>query len=249
MWRTPIGDRRLDPAESMLFREAVTSLVEELREERDNLQPGEQDHQTGVAVFDDLAYPQRLLMLEAVTYALTANDNFLPEHSAVNEGAIAAVFAHLEEMIEIEIDMAEYEQKPSKKDCLPGQRSVCGMDYPSIRQLLADTVGDDECDEYGRPDPSSADCGMWRAMVERAEERIFWDRDFEWHEYIVQARAVRTLGVARGGEFECAVPAPDGISTASILRGFSRMRRELEEEWKNRRKLSSNKTTSDAKGT
>jgi hypothetical protein len=249
MWRTPIGDRRLDPAESMLFREAVASLVEELREERDILQPGEQEYQTGVAVFDDLVYPQRLLMLEAVTYALTANDNLVPEHSAVNEGAIAAVLAHLEAMIEIEIDLVENHPEPSKKDSLRGPRFVCGVDYPSMRQLLTDAVGDDECDEYGRPDPSSTDCEMWRAMVERAEERIFWDRDFEWHEYIVRTRALATLGVARGGEFECAVPAPDEISTASILRGFSRMRHELDEEWKGRRGSSGDKATSDAQGT
>jgi hypothetical protein len=235
MWRTPLGDR-LDANESILFREVVTSLVEELRNEQEILNPNEEAHQTGVAVFDDLAYPQRLLMLEAVTYALTANDSRVPEHSAVNEGAIAAAFAHMEDMIEIEIDL--WHEEPSNDKGVPGKRIVCGEDYPSVRQLLVDAVGDDECDEYGRPDALSDNLEMWQAMVERARDRIFWDYDFEWHHGIVATRALQTLGVARGGEFACEVASANSISVASILRGFRRMQEEVKEEW-SRRKISS----------
>lgn len=67
MWRTPLGNRALNEDESKLFRYAVLSLVEELDEERDVLQPNEAEYQTGVAIFDDLTFAQRLLMLEAVT--------------------------------------------------------------------------------------------------------------------------------------------------------------------------------------
>lgn len=72
-------------------------------------------------------------------------------------------------MIESEIEL--FAERESRSEW-----PKCGIDYPSVRQLLANAVGEDKCDDYGRPDPTSDDIAMWRAMVERAEADFLGSR-------------------------------------------------------------------------
>jgi hypothetical protein len=136
----------------------------------------------------------------------------MPEHIAINEATIAAVFEHVRREIHAELELDR------------GKKRV------KFRRLLAEAVGQDEVDEYGVPEADSIDADMWDAMVERAVNRFAWDRDWEWRHDVVADRASMTLG-AEGGRtyFAATAPATNTIPVSSILRGFSRIHRELRE--------------------
>jgi hypothetical protein len=55
-------------------------------------------------VFDRLASPEKLAVLEQVARALLVKRVPLPRHTAVNEGAMAAVYYQLLIDLEVEID-------------------------------------------------------------------------------------------------------------------------------------------------
>jgi hypothetical protein len=105
MWRTPSGDRVLAPAEWALFREGMSSLWDWTEDTFDDTEP----YETGVRVFDRLQLGQQLALLGLVGRALSDPSVPTPRHTAANEAAIAAVFAHIHECVheEVELDADE----------------------------------------------------------------------------------------------------------------------------------------------
>lgn len=72
--------------------------------------------------------------------------------------------------------------------------------------------------------------GQWLSGL----KRIFWDRDFEWQDEVIRARARNILGAAIRDEYACNVPPSNDIPVNSIVRGFDTMRRQFDREWKSR---------------
>ncbi|MEX2310229.1 MAG: hypothetical protein WD738_21860, partial [Pirellulales bacterium] len=103
MWRTPLGNRTLVGAEAELIRESVANMAEMLREEADGLAD---EWPCGVNLFDELSWQQRLALLARVAGALLKPDVPAPKLSAVNEAAVAAIFAQIHRNLIIELDTA-----------------------------------------------------------------------------------------------------------------------------------------------
>ena len=101
MWRTPENDRTLAGAEGTMVRESVAHMVSMLEEEAEGLT----GHWSfGVPVFDRLSWEQQLALLADVGEALLREDVSAPELSAMNEGAVGAIFGNLRQCLRSETD-------------------------------------------------------------------------------------------------------------------------------------------------
>ena len=103
MWWTSSGESVLRGAEWELFREGLSCLWDDVERAEEEDGPGT----TGIAVFDDLPKAERLALLATVAKGLTDDDEPCPHLTALTEGAVAAVFAHIRCHIEVEIDLEE----------------------------------------------------------------------------------------------------------------------------------------------
>ena len=96
MWRAEVGNRVLTGAEAELFREGLCSLVDWTEEWPENA--------VGLRVFDQLSQPEKLAILDEVSRALLVKRVPCPIHTAVNEGAIAAIYYQIAGDVQLEID-------------------------------------------------------------------------------------------------------------------------------------------------
>ncbi len=111
-------------------------------------------------MFDNLTPEQKLALLADITQALRDPATPMPNHTAANEGAIAAVFATIQVLLETELD----------------SDSTNGEGPQSIRRLLR-AVGEESEQEEPPPDEID-DADYWESLLEEFQARIFWDTDF-----------------------------------------------------------------------
>ncbi len=161
-WSTNLGDRTLVGAEAELFRYAVSEMVEIVEDELGGcIGIGH----WGVNLFEELEPEARLAMLAEVTEALLRKTPACPRLTSLNEATVAAVFAHIGRMVQLEIESAD------------------DMEDPYIyraRILAAEREFDDAEDiDDERPDMRCTDWDRWEQLVENAADRILWDRDYE----------------------------------------------------------------------
>ena len=90
-------------AEWDLFREGLSCLWDEVEVAEEEDGPGT----TGIAVFDELPKAERLAFLATVAKGLTDEDEPCPDLTALTEGTVAAIFAHIRYHIEVEIEFQE----------------------------------------------------------------------------------------------------------------------------------------------
>ena len=195
MWRTPEGVRALTGSEAKLFRAGLSSLVAWLDEDV--------DWQSGVKVFDGLSIPEKLALLERVAVALLEDEGDPPKQTAVNEGAIAAVYAQLITEVDVELD------DPS------GGNATCD----TVREA-AIAVG---LDEFL---PTAA--GAWRDLIELLLDRIVWDRD--WMEDWVKpddppevAKKVRDFADIDADYYSAVAPDPNPLQLRRIRENIDRL--------------------------
>ena len=91
MWWTSEGERVLQGAEWELFREGLSSLWDDVEAAEEEDGPGT----TGIALFDELSKAERLALLASVARGLTDEGEPCPELTALSEGTVAAIFAHI----------------------------------------------------------------------------------------------------------------------------------------------------------
>lgn len=148
MWHTEIGDRILTGAEAVLFAETLTEMVEICITE-------ENDYDFGIQVFDDLTYNQKLFILLEIANGLFKPTVKVQKLTAVNEGAIAAVFENMKALVQMELDD---NLKPLWRkliwDCLAqiGKKKFIGL--------------------------RSKDYEKWEDVIEILTNRILWDLDY-----------------------------------------------------------------------
>ena len=152
MWRTQEGDRVLAGAEAAFFRAALDSLVFDLDLAEDAGDP----HGVGVEVFDRLSLPEKLAVLEQVGRGLLLRSVPCPRHTAIGEGAIAAVYYHALGEVEVEMD------EPRR----------------AFRRLVRAACAEAGQAE-GLPRVGSRDVSAWAEAVEGLMDRVLWDRDWE----------------------------------------------------------------------
>ena len=150
MWRTNNGDRILEGAEAELFAKTLFNFIEEVNLSDEN------EYEVGVAVFDRLTFGQKISVLTTIVNGLFKSDVPCCKLSAVNEGAIAAVFEHLKNCIIIETDEPELGNS-WREEVLTVRKLVGGEDLPDVT-----------CD-----DPEE-----WEIEVDSLADRILWDADY-----------------------------------------------------------------------
>jgi hypothetical protein len=153
MWRMQTGNRVLTPAEWSCLAIGVGYLFDQVCADVDD---ETDDVETGVAVFDRLTAEQKLLILADTAEALVRPEVPWPELTAVREGTVAAMFASLEFLIGLEVEMGE---------------------ETTWRRALLAALADDPPDEM--PAADCDDDSEWELTVECFTDRVLWDRDFD----------------------------------------------------------------------
>ena len=158
-WRTSRGKRVLTGTEREFFLTAFGSLVDEIRAEL----AGHRDPvEFGIAVFDRLQPWSKLAVLADVGSALIHKTKECPKHTAVSEGAIAAVFSQMHVLIEIEIDV---EADTNHEDRFIFRKQV----HAALEEL---------CPRADRPEITCGDINEWYYVLQTLSDRILWDQDY-----------------------------------------------------------------------
>lgn len=137
--------------EARLFAQGVLALLPHLGEKGDT-------PDASAAVFYELNRSQQLVVLCQVVEAIFRRSVPVPEHLAVNEAAIAAVFDSVRDLLEQELD------------------TVSSEESGPIRGLLRRVLW-----KAGKtaPDACIDDAQSWDPFLDEITDLILWDRDFE----------------------------------------------------------------------
>lgn len=160
MWRMHTGDRVLTEAEWAVFAAGLDLLWDEVEQD---ISDGTDDSDTGVGAFDRLTPEQKLALLAAVATAVRDPAVPCPRHTAANEGAVAAVFRTVQDLLADELD--------------PGPPG--GDDTTELRRMLLAAAGDPDGREEPLPAATSTDPEPWGWLLEEVEDRVLWDADHE----------------------------------------------------------------------
>ncbi|HUU15876.1 MAG TPA: hypothetical protein VMW72_01900 [Sedimentisphaerales bacterium] len=153
MWRTQIGDRILDGAEAILFAKALSSLLNEA------IMGTLEDYKFYIESFDNLTFGQRISVLAIIGNGLLRKDVPLVRLTAILEGAIAAVFNHIENEIGYDIDTPE--SRSNWRELVVAARNQIGGEIEEI------------------PEPTCTDMDKWKVEVEILSDVILFDTDYE----------------------------------------------------------------------
>ena len=153
MWRTNHSDRTLEDAEAILFAKALSSLLNEAM-------MGTLDYYTFyIESFDNLTLGQRISVLAIIGNGLLREDVPLVRLTAILDGAIAAVFKHIENEIAYEID--EPESRSNWRELVVAARNQIGGETEQI------------------PETTCTDMYKWKVEVEILSDVILFDTDYE----------------------------------------------------------------------
>jgi len=203
-WKTCVGDRCLAGPEADLVRETVDWM-------HDDIVAG-LEHQVagipyGIPVFDQLSPTQKLAILEKVLRNLITPTPTPPPLTAVNEGAVAAIYAAMVRLAEIEFD-TEGAPEDHDDDAVkawrgddPGHDKFWADEPPSNlyewrKNLLA--VAAAVCEGEGEvefPEPSCRDLREWEFLVELLSARVLWDADYLEADLMLDARPSNARGI------------------------------------------------------
>lgn len=148
MWQTVMGDRILEGDEAQLFAEIALDFTQ-------TLEACENEYDLNIPVFDSLTYNQKIWVLLVIVKGLLQQKFPAVELTAVNEGAIAAIFEHLKAQVCCEIDMK-----------LPSNWRIL------IREALV------YAGFKGMPRLRSRKTGEWEFAIDRLSGRVLWDSDY-----------------------------------------------------------------------
>ena len=162
MWWTSEGERTLKGAEATLFREALGTLVDMVRDDDEGM------WQFDAPPFDKLQPNQKLAALAEVGIALLREDQPMPRLSAVLAAAVGAVYETIRVMVAIEID-----------------EPVENRESPSWRELVLATCREREIEEL--LDAQSEDLDEWDVLVSCLADGLLWDKDWKDNESLLDA--------------------------------------------------------------
>ena len=153
VWRTECGDRILDGAEAILFAKALSSLLNEA------MMGTLDDYKFYIESFDNLTFGQRISVLAIIGNGLLREDVPLVRLTAILDGAIAAIFKHIENEIAYEID--EPESRSNWRELVVAARNQIGGEIEEI------------------PETTCTDMNKWKVEVEILSDVILFDTDYE----------------------------------------------------------------------
>jgi hypothetical protein len=168
MWHTSTGDRTLLGSEAALLKAGITGVVELIKEES----AGYADQwEFGIDLFDGLHWSQRLVLLEQVAKYLLTDTPATLDLNAANESAIGAIFQHLCEQIDWEID-CEFEPDIGENQKFHWRKLIL--------MACEERFGkESEDDEFELPTWNCRQSSEWHSWIESLADEILWDRDYE----------------------------------------------------------------------
>ena len=160
-WRTQIGERTIAGKEAALIREAIGTMKDQFDEELDGYSD---PWEFGVPLFDELEPLVRLALLRDVGWALLRQTECCPPLTAINEATVAAIFAHIGQSLECEIDL---------------EKDVNDLDGDAFfwRRLILNVFHELNDNDH-LPSLHSGDMEDWDIPLLVLSERILWDQDF-----------------------------------------------------------------------
>ena len=205
MWATTQGDRTLIGPESVLVRKSVDYLRDMITVGIDLNEP----YQTEVEIFSELQPTQQLTILHEVAFALLDPDCPTPELNAIREGTVYALYREIVSLVEIEIDLSQFESTPDydiRTSVVSAFEQFDHFPEQWVCEFTPDIL------ELGRPTKQCVDLEEWSRVIEFLADQVLWDRDFEFETMIVDGDPGKIdsiknyLGIAQD---YYAVPAPD----------------------------------------
>lgn len=228
-WRTQLGERHAIGPEATLIRSAIAFMHDIVEAEIKN-RPDSWDY--GVPVFDNLEPVSKLSLLAAVGEALL-NKTPPPPLTAIKEGAVAAIFGAIRQLIELEIDVQKGEHaSPGGGDCCFYRTLV--LEIANSDDAEGTAVEEEIDDEEGLPIPESTDMSDWEWLIDAISERILWDEDYLYADELLDAapeqsrRERRRLGIARDYYLDVP-PDPEDTDLESIRERLEKLKRESEQ--------------------
>jgi hypothetical protein len=192
----PLGDQTLVIAEAELIRVSV-AIIDRLHEETDGLA---NEWPSGVRLLDELSWQQRLVLLARVAGALLKPDAPMPNLSAVNEAAVAAIFAQIHCNLIIELDNATEPHLPVDYDIYYWRRRIAACQEPP------------QSEEEFFLHQGCVELREWEVLLDCLADQILWDADWDMPDLFLDAeRALsharrRRLGIEKD---YFTMPAPD----------------------------------------
>ena len=200
MYRTPVGDRILSPAEARLFAESLRTIGDYLSDVELTM---------GAGVFDDLQRNQQIAVLHTIARALLCQDEPAPTLTAVIEAGVWCVYQNIRDMIEVELDDAA--------GLMPGA---------TWRQLILAACREAEVAEE-LPEEDCRDKREWDFPIEVLESRVLWDYDWQLENSIDLApdagrRLKDELGIA-DDYFVAVPPDPPDAEAERLLQAMNQL--------------------------
>ena len=188
MYKSSIGIRVLQGAERRLFIESLAMIVDLLTDD---------DFPTEIAIFDDLTRNQRIAVYHNVARALLAEDEPPPRLTAVIEAAVASVYRFAGDMLDLELSDVAAGLEGGELGRSDWRANRAGRGAGGRGKRL--------------PDPDETDPDAWERVLDRLQDRVLWDNDWEMVAALDAApdrarRVKRELGIAE--DYFVAVP-PD----------------------------------------
>jgi hypothetical protein len=143
----------LEGAEAKVFAKALSSLLDEA------LMSTLDDYHFGIECFDNLTFGQRISVLAIIGNGLLRKDVPLVRLTAILDGAIAAVFKHIENEIAYEIDVPE--SRSNWRELVVAARKQIGGEIEEI------------------PETTCTEMNKWKFEVEILSDAILFDTDYE----------------------------------------------------------------------
>jgi hypothetical protein len=228
-WRTQLGERHMVGPEARLIRSAIAfmhDLVEaEIRDHGDRW-----DY--GVPVFDNLEPASKLSLLADVGEALL-NETPMPPLTAIKEGAVAAIFGAVTQLIELEIDVQKGEKASRGTDSRILYRTLV-LEIANSDEAKGAAFEEDIDEEEGLPTAESTDLSEWECLVDAISERILWDEDYLYADELLDAapeearRKRRRLGIERDYYLDVP-PDPEESDLQRIRYRLEKLKRHTEQ--------------------
>lgn len=197
MYRTPVGDRILSPAEAQLFAESLRTIGDYLRD---------MELTMGASVFDDLQRNQQIGVLHTIARALLCEDEPAPALTAPIEAGVWCVYQNIRDMIEVELD--------DSAGLMPGA---------TWRRLILAACREAEVGEE-LPEEDCRDQREWDFPIDFLESRALWDYDWQLEDSIDLApdasrRLKDELGIA-DDYFVAVPPDPPDAEAERLLKAM-----------------------------
>lgn len=229
MWNTPFGERTLIGAERRLIMNAGWGLADSIS----GAAMCNEGVRLGIVLFDRLTWQQQMMMLEKVLKPLVEPSLPAPQSSALLEATVAAIYSHLFESVEIELDTARMDENDEYDT---------GSHYDVRKEILDALLEPVDVDEpvelppeEGWPSVDSDDIEEWELAIQCLRGRMLADEDWQMESITMDlapqsSRSFKNdLGIHRDYFIDIPPDGSDEEAEAARLRIVSLGRRILSE--------------------